>query len=191
MAERMHVTIGGHRIEITNPDKVLFPDDGTTASDLVRYHERVAGVMLRHLRGRPVMLQRFPDGITKQGFLQKDASDHFPDWVRRVVAGDPDRLTVEQRKAKRHGRVFIDTLRNAYAQTAVAPYSVRPRPGAPVATPLEWNELSARGLEPQRYRAATIPRRLARRNDPWALIDRRSRSLARARRGLDRSHPAA
>jgi bifunctional non-homologous end joining protein LigD len=97
-----------------------------------------------------------------------------------VAARDPQRLTVEQRKAKREGRVFIDVMRNAYAQTVVAPYSLRPLPGAPVATPIEWKELDA-SLKPQRYRIDTVFRRLARRSDPWAAIDHHARSLAAAR----------
>ena len=68
------------------------------------------------------------------------------DVAEVVVADDPAHRTVEARKNKRGGRVYLDIMRNAYAQTAVAPYSVRARRGAPVATPLEWDELDSRGL---------------------------------------------
>jgi len=57
-------------------------------------------------------------------------------------------LTVEQREDKRNGRVFLDYLRNAYGQTVAAPYAVRSRDDAPIATPLDWSEASARGLQP-------------------------------------------
>mgnify|MGYP001113215829 CR=1 FL=1 len=54
---------GGHTIEIPNPDKVIFPDDGITKKDLVDYYHRVANVMLPYMQGRPITMHRFPDGI--------------------------------------------------------------------------------------------------------------------------------
>lgn len=107
-----------------------------------------------------------------------------------AAAQDSDRLTTEHRKAKRGGRVFLDIGRNAYAQTAAPPYGVRPRPGAPVATPIEWRELSDRRVGPQRYTVHNVFRRLARRDDPWADIDRHARPLAAARVRLEGLPPA-
>jgi len=78
---------------------------------------------------------------------------------------------------KRGGRVYLDIMRNAYAQTAVAPYSVRARAGAPVATPLEWDELDARGLRADRFTIRDVPKRLAGQRDPWADMSRHARSL--------------
>jgi bifunctional non-homologous end joining protein LigD len=92
----------------------------------------------------------------------------------RVAATDPDSFTVEMRKAKRGGRVFIDYLRNAYGQTAVAAYALRARPGAPVATPIEWDELSR--VEPDQFNNASVLRRLAQRDDPWQEFDQRAQS---------------
>jgi bifunctional non-homologous end joining protein LigD len=83
-----------------------------------------------------------------------------------VAARDPDRLSVEWRKASRQGRLLLDTARNGYAQTVVAPYSVRPKPEAPVATPIDWSELGR--VEPRSYTVANLRRRLARKADPWA-----------------------
>lgn len=77
-----------------------------------------------------------------------------------AVALKPDLVTVEARKAKRGLRVYIDVTRNAYGQTHVAPYSLRARPGAPVATPLEWSELTSK-LTPKKYTIHNIFRRLA------------------------------
>jgi bifunctional non-homologous end joining protein LigD len=79
------------RVEITNPDKVLFPADGITKGDLVAYYRTVAPRMLPLVSGRPVTLQRFPDGIGRTGFLQKQVGRHFPDWIERVTA--PNRRT--------------------------------------------------------------------------------------------------
>jgi bifunctional non-homologous end joining protein LigD len=78
----------------------------------------------------------------------------------------PDELTVSHRKADRHGRVFVDWLRNGYGQTSVAAYSVRARPGAPVATPIDWDELG--DVEPRSYTVRNLFRRLGQRDDPWA-----------------------
>ncbi len=102
--------------------------------------------------------------------------------ARRLAADDPEHLTVEQRKSKRRGRVFLDYLRNGYAQTTVAPYSVRARPGAPVATPVGWDELD--GLDPQRYTLRNLFRRLAQKDDPWAEIGVHGTDLGPARERL-------
>lgn len=87
----------------------------------------------------------------------------------------PDVYTTEHRKANRHGRLFLDFTRNAYAQTVVAPYSLRSRPGAPVATPLDWSELGR--TEPQRFHLRNVFWRLARKEDPWRGIEAHARPL--------------
>ncbi len=76
-------------------------------------------------------------------------------------------------------------MRNAYAQTAVPPYAVRPRPGAPVATPIAWDELSDSKLRPDRWTVKTVLRRLRSKGDPWADIASYARGLSRARKRLD------
>ena len=96
----------------------------------------------------------------------------------------PDAFTVAQRKAERGDRVYLDVMRNAYAQTGVAPYSVRAKPGAPVATPLAWRELDDPRLHPRRYHLRNIFRRLGPRDCPWRDIDRHAQSLDAAMRGL-------
>jgi bifunctional non-homologous end joining protein LigD len=69
---------------ITHPEKVLFPEDGITKGDLAAYYERMAPVILPHLRGRPVTMERYPAGIGKKGFWQKDVSKGFPAWLERI-----------------------------------------------------------------------------------------------------------
>ena len=69
---------------ITHPEKVLFPDDGITKGEVAAYYELVAPIMLPHIRGRPVTMERFPAGIGKKGFFHKDVSKGFPDWLERV-----------------------------------------------------------------------------------------------------------
>jgi bifunctional non-homologous end joining protein LigD len=293
------VRAGRHSVEITHPDRLVFPNDGLTKLDLARYYADVSEAMLRHVRGRPLVLNRYPAGIDGHGFVQQDFSGEAPDWVARVTtprrgggsiehavchnratlvylvnqscvtfhnwtsreqeleqpdrlifdldppsgefdevraaahavratleeAGlaayvmttgsrglhvvaplrpsvpfeavrsfgrklaaqlserEPDRLTVEQRKAKRRGRLYLDLGRNAYGQTAVAPYSVRPFDGAPVATPLGWDELDERGLTARTHTVADVQGRLAEGGDPWSSIDRHRRALPAAARG--------
>jgi bifunctional non-homologous end joining protein LigD len=75
---------------ITHPDKVLFPDDGITKGDLATYYEMIAPVMLPHLAGRPVTMERYPAGIANQGFWQKDLSRGFPEWLQRVEVPKKD-----------------------------------------------------------------------------------------------------
>jgi bifunctional non-homologous end joining protein LigD len=280
------ITSGGREVEISNADKVLFPETGLTKRDLARYYAKIADTALPHYRGFPVTLKRYPDGIGAQGFFQKNLPDHFPDWIDRVTlpkeggaltqalvsepatlvffadqacitphlglaraakprnpvrlvfdldpsdgsfakvqkvarvlrdelearalpsfvqttgsrglhivlsldgsadvdalrpfarglaeaiaARLPDLATTEQRKDRRGNRVLVDTFRTAYAQTAVAPYALRARPGAPVATPLRWDEALASDMSPRRYDIASVFRRLGQIDDPWADID--------------------
>jgi bifunctional non-homologous end joining protein LigD len=292
--------LGDMKVEISNPDKVLFPDDGLTKRDLVDYYSKIADVALPHFSGRPVTQHRFPDGIGGEGFYQKEIPDYFPDWIARVTVekkeggsithllcenrptmeylanqacitphvwlsrvdrpDSPDRLifdldppdddflpvkkaagwlkdlldeiempsfpmttgsrgihivvpldrsadfdtvrsfarklsvvverrypedlTTEQRKAERRGRIFIDIMRNAYAQTTPVPYAVRAKPGAPVATPLDWEDFSDARLVSTRYHIGNVFKRLAQKTDPWKSISRRGRSLNEPRRRL-------
>lgn len=303
MTRRLRV--GSRSIEISKPEKVLFPGAGISKSDMAGYYRDVAATMLPHARGRALTLHRFPDGIRKQGFIQQKRSDHFPDWVESVTVeragkkggriehavcnnqatlvylanqgvvtfhgwpsrvgkigqpdkllfdldpphGDdfqavvkgarrvrdlmeglgmtpyvittgskglhvvapldaradfddvrdfalaiarylaeryPDELTVEQRKNKRRGRLYLDTLRNSWGQTGVLPYSLRAKPGAPAATPLEWDELSRVDAGSQRYTLRNMLRRLAQHGDPWADMDRHKKSVKAAREALER-----
>jgi bifunctional non-homologous end joining protein LigD len=75
---------------ISHPEKVLFPDDGITKGELAAYYETLAPVILPHLRGRPITMERYPSGIGKKGFWQKDVSKGFPDWLERVEVPKKD-----------------------------------------------------------------------------------------------------
>jgi bifunctional non-homologous end joining protein LigD len=77
-------------VVITHPEKVLFPDDGITKGDLAAYYEAIAPVMVPPMRGRPVTMERFPAGIGKKGFIQKDVSKGFPSWLERVEVPKKD-----------------------------------------------------------------------------------------------------
>lgn len=281
-------------VEVKNRDKVFFPVEKITKGNLIDYYEKIADLFLPFLKNRPLSLNRFPDGITAEGFYQKQVPDYFPDWMDTVeiekkeggtntqivcnntatliylanqgtvsfhpwlsttydlqkpdklvfdldppqgdfeivIKGaknlrtlldeklglnaflmttgskglhvvcpikpenkfeyvrdfakqaanflaekDPDTFTVETRKDQRKGRLFIDYLRNAYAQTSIPPYSVRAREGAPVATPLGWDELDKDGLHSQTYTIKNIFRRLSHKDDPWNSFNEKATKL--------------
>jgi bifunctional non-homologous end joining protein LigD len=75
---------------ITHPEKVLFPADGITKGELASYYDAIAPLMLPHLRGRPVTMERYPSGIGRKGFFHKDVSKGFPDWLERVEVPKKD-----------------------------------------------------------------------------------------------------
>jgi bifunctional non-homologous end joining protein LigD len=106
------------------------------------------------------------------------------DAAQVLAERHPDELTTEFRKAKRGGRILVDVARNGYAQTAVPPYAVRPRAGAPVATPITLAELSDSRLRPDRWTIRNVLRRLQSKGDPWADIQAHARGLATPRKRL-------
>lgn len=290
-----------HEVKIIRPAKVLFPQDGITKADLIAYYQRIAGRILPFLEERPLVVQRYPDGIGRPGFIQKTAGPYYPAWVRKVtvpkiggavkhvvcdnldtltylanqacialhtwlsrvenlngpdqmifdfdpsrpndLAGviggalalkdelddlglpayvrttgsrgvhvivpldgeadfdfvrafarrlastivnrDSTRYTLEIHKEKRRGRVFIDVNRNAYAQSAIATYSVRALPRAPVAIPVHWNELRDPRFRPDAFTIRNVFDRLDRIEDPWQQFWRESVSLESATRKLE------
>lgn len=255
-------------MEPTNPDKVMFPVAGFTKADLVGYYAAAAERMLAWLNGRPLTLERHPNGVGSKGFMQKNASSHFSDHIARVevpkadgtvnhpvirdaegltelanqgtiafhvwtaaspdlehpthvvldldpeegdveacrevartarevldgfdlegglvasgkkgfhiwvpvtglsyddaataaraIAGivatsTPDLATTEFLKKNRGGRVFVDWLRNRWAQSIVCPWSVRVTPTATVATPLAWDDLESSSPDDWNLRTA-------------------------------------
>ena len=94
-----------------------------------------------------------------------------------LASRSPRKYTVDQRKDQRGSRLYLDVMRNSYAQTAVTPFSVRARPGAPVATPLHWTEVEAGQLRPRDLTLGTIAGWLDGRDDPWADMGARRQAL--------------
>jgi len=277
------ITVDRHTIELSNEDKLLFPKSKITKGDLIAYYHKIAPYLLPLIKDHPIAMQRFPDGIDKEGFYQKEMGDYFPDWIERKTvkhkAGHqttyvlcnntatlvylanqavitihhwlstaaklryPDRMifdldpsetscdqlveaalylkeiidsyqlasfvmitgsrglhvtvplkqvytfrsvrmfaqkvaqqfidqypqlaTLEVRKEKRKNKIFIDTLRNQWAQHAVAPYAVRPLEHAPIAMPLSWHELNNAHLTAQTYTINNIFSHITQHKDPW------------------------
>jgi bifunctional non-homologous end joining protein LigD len=171
-----------------HPDRLVFdfdpPDDADDHLEAIRAGALAIGELLRERGLQPYAMTSGSRGIHVVAPLRRRATS---DRVR-TVAGElaeevaerlPDQLTTSWRKAGRGGRVLVDAARNTYAQTAVAPYAVRAKPGAPVATPLAWEELEEPELHPRRWTLATVPERLEARGDPWADIGSAAASLPR------------
>jgi len=119
---------------------------------------------------------------------------HTFEWVKTfaydlatlMVEYHPDLFTLEMRKVNRKKLIFIDTLRNAFGQTGVAPYSVRPKPGAPIATPITWKEVKSPTLKPNKWNINNIFSRIEKVGDLWKGMDKHAVSLKKARKVLDK-----
>lgn len=165
------------------PDRVIFDLDPTGAGfDEVRAAARTLGGALRDAGLAPYAMTSGSRGIHVVAPIRR--GPEFPAvfrWAKgladRVAADDPGWLTTQFYKERRGAPIFVDTRRNAYAQHAVAPYGVRAREGAPVATPLRWEELDDRALRPDGWTIATVLDRVAAEGDPWKGIGRARRSL--------------
>ncbi|WP_424536168.1 non-homologous end-joining DNA ligase [Sphaerisporangium viridialbum] len=99
MAEKVRVRVDGRELTLTNLDKVLYPEAGFTKAEVIDYYSRVAPVMLPHLRGRPVTVKRYPNGVDQQFFFEKNRPAHTPAWVRTARLPAPgstkDRETID------------------------------------------------------------------------------------------------
>ncbi len=177
---------------LERPDRLIFDlDPSTQRFAEVRAAARHLGDLLRDLGLSPFAMTTGSRGVHVVTPLRRledfDTAHAFARAVAEALVADaPDALTVEFRRARRGERIFVDVGRNAYGQHAVAPYAVRPRPQAPVATPLRWQELSDPGLAPGGWTVASIPDRLADGGDPWRDMASHARGLGPARRALER-----
>jgi len=116
-----------------------------------------------------------------------DVRDAARALAERLANRHPDKLTTQVRKNKREGRLFLDTARNAYGQTVVAPYATRALPDAPVATPLSWQELNDPKTHTRRFTFANIFRRLGQVGDRWYQMHRYRRSLDSIKSAMEAS----
>ena len=178
--------------QIREPDQLIFdldPPDDHRFGDV-----RVCALRLRELLTDELRLPSFVKTTGGKGLhvhvplnpAEKfDAVREFARQVAELLATrNPGLVTTEQRKDRRGPRIYADIMRNAYAQLAVAPYSVRARPGAPVATPLTWDEVEDDGLSPGQFTIRTLPGRIRGSRpaaSPWTGMARRRTGLARAR----------
>jgi bifunctional non-homologous end joining protein LigD len=175
---------------LDHPDRLVFDLDPATGDfEPVRTAARLLRKLLDEIGLVPYLMTTGSQGLhlvipldRQAGF---DSARAFGRAVAQRLADEhPDRLTTEISKEKREGRIFLDYLRNAYGQTTVAPYALRARPQAPVATPLDWDELSNPKLHPRRYTMKNVFRRLGQKADPWQNMMTDARSLEDAQRQL-------
>ncbi len=175
-----------------HPDRMIFDlDPPTDEFAPVRRGARALRELLEELDLTPFVMTTGGRGLhvvvpLHRGAGFNDVRAFARDVAELLARREPDRFTTETRKNKRKGRLFLDYLRNAYAQTAVPPYAVRARKGAPVAMPLRWEELGRSGLRGGSYDVGNALRRMGRVEDPWKGIQRRARSLSGPRKKLDR-----
>jgi bifunctional non-homologous end joining protein LigD len=178
---------GARAGKVDQPDRVTFdldPDEGLpwprTVEAALVVREALSGIGLDSFvkttggKGLHVVVPLMP----KLGW---DRIKAFSRWVaERLSAQSPDWFTANQQKRARQGRIYIDYLRNSRGATAVGAYSPRLRPGAPVSTPLSWEELEE-GAQPASFTVATVPARLAGlKSDPWVAIGTVRQSLGAA-----------
>jgi bifunctional non-homologous end joining protein LigD len=139
---------------ITHPEKVLFPDSGITKGELCSYYELVAPLMLPHIQGRPVTMERYPAGIDKKGFIQKDVSKGFPAWLERVE--------VEKRSGKDGASVHYPLANDARAlvwlanQNSITPHVWCARLPALQQPDLCVFDLDPSGDDPKALRTAAL-----------------------------------
>ncbi|MHB8791075.1 MAG: DNA ligase D [Desulfobulbaceae bacterium] len=165
---------GSSEANLEKPDILTFDlDPGPD----VGWPEVIAGARLLRQRLQELDLESFVKTSGGKGLHLVVPIRHRTGWqeakafagavARDLVRLHPKRFTAEMKKAKRQGRIFIDYLRNDRGATTVAAYSTRARAGAPVSTPIRWDELN-RTMTPDRFRLDNLPKRLAAlKNDPW------------------------
>ena len=173
--------------KLETPDRVtidLDPDEGLpwqrVAETAVNVRDALRGIGLESFakttggKGLHVVIPLTPK-------LDWDEVKAFAKWIAdSFVAQRPEDFTANMAKKARHGRIYIDYLRNGRGATAVGAYSPRARPGAPVSTPLSWEEVE-NGVLPQEFTVETVPQRLAAlRSEPWAEIGKIRQSISAA-----------
>lgn len=166
------------------PDRLIVdfdPSPGVTFAE-VRAAARDAGDRLRDAGLHPYTMVTGSRGVHVLCPLRRGPGfDDVHRFARRLaeamVADHASSLTLEWRRADRGARIYVDVNRNNYAQHAVAPYAVRPRPGGPVAMPIHWAELSDERLAPDRWTIEDAADRIRNEGDAWRGLARHARTL--------------
>jgi bifunctional non-homologous end joining protein LigD len=171
---------------LDRPDRIVWDLDPSGDDDfpLVRRTALELGAVLREAGVEPFAMVTGSRGVhvvvpVRRRYGYEQARDAALAVAEELATRHPDELTTAFRKAKRGERLFLDVNRNGYAATAVPAYAVRPRAGAPVATPLRWEELEDDGLRPDAFTIRDVPARLERDGDPWAGIAHAAAGLPR------------
>jgi bifunctional non-homologous end joining protein LigD len=171
---------------LDRPDRIVWDLDPTGEDEfaLVRRTALALGALLRDAGSEPFAMTTGSRGIhvvvpIRRRYAYEAVRDAALAVADALAEQHPDELTTAFRKEKREGRLFLDVNRNGRAQTAVPAYAVRPRPGAPVATPLQWEEVEDEALRPDRWGLGNVRERLERDGDPWSGIAAAAAGLPR------------
>ena len=78
------ITVDNREIKLSNTDKIFYPAIQLTKGDVINYYQKIAKIMLPHLKDRPISMQRFPNGVEEPGFYEKEEPNYFPDWIDTV-----------------------------------------------------------------------------------------------------------
>ena len=171
--------------KLDRPDRVVFDLDPTVEDfAVVREAAQAVAEVLHELGVTPFAMVSGSRGIHVYAPLKRTRT---ADEIRaaaqtiaeRVVERRPETLTTAWRKEKRDGKILVDVARNTYGQTVVAPYAVRALPGAPVATPVSWDEVGDAALRPQGFKLREMGERLRAAGDPWAEMESSAATLPR------------
>jgi bifunctional non-homologous end joining protein LigD len=175
--------------KINYPDRMIFDLDPSTHDfKIIRSTALEFKKLLEELGCTPFAMTTGSRGMHVVVPLNRTATFEesracAKDIARLMVQRDPKKLTIEIRKSARDGRLLIDYFRNAYAQTGVAPYSIRSKPGAPIATPLWWDEVK-KLTSSQKYTLKNIYARLKKYDDPWKDIDEHAVSVKKIHKAV-------
>jgi bifunctional non-homologous end joining protein LigD len=177
--------------DLLKPDRLIFdldpPEDGSFLK--VKKAAKCLKLLLEELNLHPFLIATGSRGLhivvpLKQD-ISFDESKEFAIDVGKVLQKRwPNDLTMHVRKVNRKGRIFIDVLRNAYSQTAIAPYSVRAKANAPVATPVFWEELDDPNFKPDKFHIKNVLRKIKSDGNPWKDIDLKKASVKDAKSKL-------
>jgi bifunctional non-homologous end joining protein LigD len=176
--------------KIDRPDRLIIDFDPQVEDfTAIRRAALHAGELYRECGLEPFAMVTGSRGIHVVAPLKRTGTFEQVNAVARAMAArlasdHPDELTTEFRIANRGDRIYVDAGRARYGHTGVAPYSLRAKPNAPAAAPLQWEELEDAALRPDSFTLRTLPKRLERGGDPWADIAKSARGLGDARKVL-------
>lgn len=173
------------------PDKLIFdldPSPEVTFPQIIDTAFKFRDLLLS-LSLRPYIMTTGSKGlhvvIPLDRFFTFEAVETFAQGCAQLlIRTNQELLTTDIRKVKRKGKIFIDTLRNQFGSLAVAPYAIRAKPGAPIATPVIWDELNIKGFTSQQYTLANIFDRMASIQNPWPDFFNKPQSLKTAHKLL-------
>ncbi|MEA2167338.1 MAG: bifunctional non-ous end joining protein LigD [Solirubrobacteraceae bacterium] len=147
-AKRLQVDVDGHTLSLSNLAKVLYPETGFTKGHVLDYYTRIAPTVLPHLRGRPLTMKRYPNGVAEKFFYEKNKPKHAPEWIRSAPLDGVDYIVCDDRATLVWLANMADlelhpslALATGYASPTVVAFDLDP---GPPATVVECAEVAVR-----------------------------------------------